>query len=443
MVTGPMRGGRAGRANTVRGIGLQQRLPLMLRVLQKATTMPAAFAALLTLAAAPAPAAAQRASFGGSVVGMITHASPAVTARTLTEAYLTQPMLALHAHDRSRTVALHGMLNFENWTLQRGELNAGIWGEGYVDRRHPHTVLHEAVLVMTPRAAARRVSLAGGRGFVPFGTDDPMVRPFVKYPANHHHAQVLERWIGVAAARAGGVIFEAALFNGDEPAGPTDLGQLRRFGDSWSARLSWQAGDWELQASRADLDSPEIPGGGGLDQRKLSASARWAGPVFARMEGYALVEWARTRELSSGAAGYAFASGLVEAAVGGAGWLAAVRVERTQRPEEERGFDPFRTPRPHVGPRLGVTQWTIASVHLRHRAGGPLAAEPFAEASWHRVREIGNGVFEPAAHYGRANVWNVSAGVRVNAGMRHERVGRYGVSVTARDERMREHPAGH
>ena len=33
----------------------------------------------------------------------------------------------------------------------------------------------------------------GLTGLVPFGTDDPMSRPFVRFPVNHHLAQIVER----------------------------------------------------------------------------------------------------------------------------------------------------------------------------------------------------------------------------------------------------------
>ena len=61
------------------------------------------------------------------------------------------------------------------------------------------------------------LSLSVGKGFVPFGTDDPIVRPVIRYPVNHHLAQILERAVIIAAARHGPAGIEAALFNGDEP----------------------------------------------------------------------------------------------------------------------------------------------------------------------------------------------------------------------------------
>src|SRR5687768_11220827 len=125
------------------------------------------------------------------------------------------------------------MINLEGATLARGELNTGTYGEGYVDRRHPHSYLHE--LLVTARTGVRvgrravAMSLATGRGFAPFGSDDPMSRPFAKYPVNHHLAQVLERLLVVGAARVGRVTFEGAVFNGDEPTDPGSLPKWSRF----------------------------------------------------------------------------------------------------------------------------------------------------------------------------------------------------------------------
>lgn len=80
--------------------------------------------------------------------------------------------------------------------------------------------------------------LAAGKGFVPFGTDDPMSRPVVRFPVNHHLSQVLERAVALAGVRAGPVTVEGSLFNGDEPASPGSWPAWDRFGDSWAARLT-------------------------------------------------------------------------------------------------------------------------------------------------------------------------------------------------------------
>ena len=82
--------------------------------------------------------------------------------------------------------------------MPEGELALGGWGEGFVDRRHPHTYLHEAMVWgCGPGRQRGKVGIAGGlaagKGIVPFGTDDPMSRPFVRFPVNHHLAQIVER----------------------------------------------------------------------------------------------------------------------------------------------------------------------------------------------------------------------------------------------------------
>ena len=164
------------------------------------------------------------------------------------------------------------------------------------------------MLVAAAAAGGFHLSLAVGRGFAPFGTDDPMVRPFTKYPANHHLAQVLERLVAVAAVRRGPAIVEAALLNGDEPTEPDDLGRLGRFGDSWAMRVTVSPRPWlEAQASHARLESPEHALGGGLDQRKWSASARAERALSGDRAVYALVEWARTDEYSIGLRAFTFA----------------------------------------------------------------------------------------------------------------------------------------
>ncbi|MEO7985932.1 MAG: hypothetical protein ABI766_05325 [Gemmatimonadales bacterium] len=104
---------------------------------------------------------------------------------SLGEIRVVQPTLMLHAggggHFRLMTT-----VNFEGATIPDGELALGDWGEGFVDRRHPHTWAHEIVLtaddLLGDRDGANRLSLSAGKGFAPFGTDDPMARPFPSLP---------------------------------------------------------------------------------------------------------------------------------------------------------------------------------------------------------------------------------------------------------------------
>ncbi len=374
-------------------------------------------------------------SLGAWVVPLVTRAAPALDGESLTEAYLSQPVAMGHARLWSGRLELEGMLNLEGLTLRRGELSAGIWGEGYVDRRHPHTYLHEAVAtarVFQSRRAAASVSV--GKGFAAFGTDDPMARPFAKYPANHHLAQVLERLVAIGAVRAGPLLLEAGLFNGDEPARPEDLGSPGRFADSWTARATLlPLPGLEVQASHASVASPEFPAGSGLDHRKWSASARFERGRPGGDGEYLLVEWARTDEYAGSERSFDFGSWLAEGALRRRGAKLALRVEETHRPEEERLEDPFRTPNPHPDVHLlGITRWRILTAALEGPAleAAGLRVRPFAEASHARVEEtLGSPVFDPAALYGADRLWSLSLGARVEVGSPHRRMGRYGVAL--------------
>ncbi len=175
---------------------------------------------------------------GAQAIGVVTRESPAIHGRDLTEGYLTQPVVMAQLSPWGEALSLKMTLDFEGSTIKRGELNAGIYGEGYIDRRHPHTYLHELLLTSTRRFGANAVSgisATVGKGFAPFGTDDPMSRPFEKYPINHHLSQILERAVAIGAIRTGSWIFEAGAFNGDEPTSPGDTPNRNRYWDSWSA----------------------------------------------------------------------------------------------------------------------------------------------------------------------------------------------------------------
>ena len=364
---------------------------------------------------------------GASGIVLGTVASPGVNTRTLAEGYLTQPMvMAMLTTPRQKFVA--GLtLNFEGSTLDRGELNAGVYGEGYIDRRHPHTLVHELVGTGNFNLRSLRMSLTAGKGFVPFGTDDPMSRPFVKYPVNHHLAQVLERLIVAGAVAGGPLLLEAATFNGDEPEDPYDQPNWDRFGDSWSVRLTARTSKLELQGSAARVESPEHATGGGLDHRKLSVSARYASNGR-----YALAEWARTREGEGSATAFTFNSFLAEGSMTLSRFTLGVRAERTERPEEERSANAFRTPRPHSDLGIiGTTRW----MNLTFNASASLPpfrkfrVEPFAEVSAQKpVATASPAVFIPADFYGASRLWSFSIGTRVGIGMKHRRMGRYGAA---------------
>ena len=179
---------------------------------------------------------------GGQAVLAVTRADPVPGGGAMTEARVVQPLLMLRARTPGGRFALRATADLEGLTMRRGELTPGAWGEGFSDRRHPHTYAHELMLEVTdPFGAAFGVvhaSLSAGKGFAPFGTDDPMHRPTLRYPVNHHWSQILERAVVILGARAGPVTAEAGTFNGDEPERPGQWPRIRRrFGDSWSVRV--------------------------------------------------------------------------------------------------------------------------------------------------------------------------------------------------------------
>ncbi len=383
---------------------------------------------------------ARRWEVGGSAqaIPVITHAAPSATRRDVTEGYLTQPVLSGHASILTGRLTAHGMLNLEGLTLARGELNTGTYGEGYVDRRHPHSYVHE--LVASARSdvsiGSRRlsVSLTGGRGFAPFGSDDPMARPFLKYPVNHHLAQILERIVVVGALHAGALTLEGGVFNGDEPTNPSSTPQWSRFGDSWSSRATVQAfRGVEISASVARVESPEFREGLGLDQRKASVVLRMERANDTRSESrYLLAEWARTHDDRRGQRVFTFTSFLAEGAYKRRGHWGALRFERTTRPEEERTIDPFRNPRPQIEfAILGRTRWTVvtAAAGTNGRRLGVLNVAPFIEATYARPAQVEElAAFVPRDFYGSENLWLLSVGARVNVGPAVGRMGRYGVA---------------
>lgn len=338
-----------------------------------------------------------------------------------------------------RRVAWSLTLNLEGLTIPGGELTPGAWGEGFVDRRHPHTYVHELMLegrdVFGELDGGVRVGLAVGKGFAAFGTDDPMTRAPLRFPVNHHWAQILERAVVIAQVGVGPFILEGSLFNGDEPERPGQWPRIAgRFGDSWSIRGLLRPGlNLELQGSLADVHSPEHRPGAAGDARKVSLSAL-GGWSFSSGDLSLLAEWARTAELDGT---FVFHSLLVDGALEGAAGRLYYRFERTARPEEERLDDQFRSQRPHLeNAILGTSRWTLHTIgvtrvlHLVAARG--IRINPFGEVTLGRVTEIGGAIFDVRELYGRETVATVTVGVRValgrhGAGSSPHRMGRYGL----------------
>jgi len=368
-------------------------------------------------------------------IPVLTRAENTAAGRDLTEGYLAQVVGMGSGRLFSGHLAVDVTLNGEGLTMRRGELSTGAFGEGFVDRRHPHTYLHELIASGIGAIGSLKYSGSAGRGFVPYGTDDPMMRPFEKYPINHHLSQILERGLLIGALRVGPAILEASTFGGEEPTSPSSWPRASRFGDSWSVRATaLPTAGAELQASYASVQSPEQPGGFGLDQQKRSVSARF---VSANGERYLLAEWARTDERDAGrdVAVFGYETALVEGAVTLGVVDLGLRLEQTERPEEERLSDPFRTPRPASDLSItGITRWRAATVAMAFPGAtfGPLRGYPYVELERLAASpRAATDIFDAGQFYGRAPLWMASVGVRVRYGTMHARMGRYGVALPA------------
>jgi hypothetical protein len=367
--------------------------------------------------------------------------------RSLGEVRLVQPTIMAYGGIASNRLRMLATLNLEGLTIPDGELAPGDWGEGFVDRRHPHTYLHELMFtvddLLGKADGSARVSMSAGKGFAPFGTDDPMSRPVLRYPVNHHLAQILERAVAMMGVRVGPLMAEAGLFNGDEPERPGQWPRMSRFGDSWSGRLTVNPiAGLELQGSHASVHSPEHRAGAGTDQRKWSLSGRWSG-ALGSFPVYGLLEWARTSEAEGF---FVFHSLLAEGA-----WTLGrsrlyYRFERTERPEEERTLNPFRSLRPHVeNSILDKTRWTIhtAGYTVQLQPVNVLSVLPLAELSYGRIANVGGGLFDAQSFYGKTSFWSVSVGARLSLGMPLHRMGRYGVAQDTANSRGMGHDGHH
>jgi len=366
-------------------------------------------------------------------IPLVTRALPSAGGVDRTQFAVTQLVVMARAKFLRNHGELSAALNGEGLTMPNGELNTGAFGEGFVDRRHPHTYIHEFMLTGRGSSGPVSYSATAGRGFASFGTDDPMMRPLVKYPINHHLAQILERTALIGAVRLGPAIVEGTTFGGEEPSSPSSLPRAERFGDSWAARATLlPVAGTELRRCYARVASPEESSGHGLDQRKQSISARAASADGGR---YVLAEWARTieRDHDRDVDVFGFETALVEGSIRGGPLNLALRLEQTDRPEEERLADPSRTPRPasdlHIN---GITRWRVATLQIAAPSvtRGVFSGVPFVEVGRLAASpRDSRSFFTPQRLYGTSNFWMATAGVRLRVGDAHSRMGRYGVAL--------------
>lgn len=347
-------------------------------------------------------------------------------------AYLTQPAAMLNLAAPSQRLVLRTTLNLETYTQPDGELTFGGWGEGFIDSRHPHTLLHEAMLTANWwDLAGGALSVSAGKGFVPYGTDDPMARPVLKFPTNHHLSQLLERWTTNVAYLRGGWGLEAAVFGGAEPAGAHDFTNIESYGDSWATRVSKRLGGfgpeatWEFTASYAAVQ--ESHHGAKQTTRLGNVGVRHAAlHEFGSL--YWLVEGSRNRTPSGD--GYFSLLGETQLGLGAARrHMPYARIEYASRPEYARAGAPgtpgfFRYE--HGAHEIGATRWLIATLGYGVALDrGSVSVRPYVEAQHHDVREQ-RGAVDPRTLFGGNRFWSLSAGARVFLGGGPMRMGSYG-----------------
>jgi hypothetical protein len=110
-----------------------------------------------------------------------------------------------------------------------------------------------------------------------------------------------------------------------------------------------------------------------------------------------------------------------------------MRLEQTDRPEEERLADPFRTARPATDLHIaGITRWRAATLAVAAPTvtWGTVAGVPFLELSrLSATARDARALFDPETVYGRTRFWMLTGGFRLRAGAAHARMGRYGVAI--------------
>ncbi len=345
--------------------------------------------------------------------------------------YLTQPALMFNVESPGSRAVLRATINLEGLTQPQGEVTYGAWGEGFIDKRHPHTYLHELMLSLNLSGDENAGwSVSAGKGFAPYGTDDPMMRPVLKYPTNHHLSQILERWTVSTAWTRKQWSIEAGVFGGNEPTSPTDLSNIESFGNSWSARVTHRVGSgvmgawpWEFAASFGRVQEDHDAETTITNLYNLAIRHERDHGSF---HAYGLFE----ASLSNPNHGDGYFSILAEGSLQRGRHKPYARIEIANRPEFPREGPPdsegfFRYD--HDDEAVGSTRWLIVTAgHGVTISTLPVGVRPFIEAQYNRVTANSGPVF-PSAMFGRTSFWSVSAGFRVFLGGDPMRMGAYGV----------------
>jgi hypothetical protein len=239
--------------------------------------------------------------------------------------------------DGGDNLTLRGMLSPDPFMGKRGYpllLAAGETADGVtplVDRQHPHDLFMEMSATWAhPLDDERSVFVYGGLPGEPaFGPPAFMHRPAAmmspEAPITHHWLDSTHITFGVLTAGwvQGGWKLEASQFTGREPDEDRyDIERPRM--DSTALRASWNPNEnWSLQASWADVESPEQlePE---VDEERLSASALYGRDLGGGRSWSATLAWGH-KNPNEGDATNAYA--LEAAYVPAADWQLFARAE--------------------------------------------------------------------------------------------------------------------
>ncbi len=101
--------------------------------------------------------------------------------------------------------------------------------------------------------------------------------------------------------------------------------------------------------------------------------------------------------------------------------------------------NPFRTVRPLLESSIiGITRWFVVTGGYGRRLTPeslPVHVEGIAEVESAHVTRL-TGLFDPAAFYGRNDLWMFSVALRFTAGAPMHRMGRYGVAAAGGHDMM-------
>ena len=183
------------------------------------------------------------------------------------------------------SVAVMGMFSLEPFTMrpigspqvfQTGET---FQGAPLIDYQHPHDLIMNLGATFAKPMGATTLTLgAWAVGPAPLGPPAFMHRPSAamnpQVPLSHHYLDATHITPGVVSfgVKRSAFSMEVGAFHGREPdENRLDLDTAAL--DSYSARLSWANGPWQVQVSGADLKTPERKSP--YDATRVTASATY------------------------------------------------------------------------------------------------------------------------------------------------------------------------